>query len=367
MTATARPATESEKLPAERQPGQSPDELVHIGERRVDALEIEWIVYDSDRIDRRLVPNPSDIPSLLRDTPDGMTQWLRVTGLHEVEAINQLADALGIHPLARQDVLNTHHRPKVEQYEDCLFVTVKLIGDPRTYVEDEIGTEQLSVFLMPRLLVTFHESHSTHFHPVLERLQQGNQRIRQLGAEYLAWAVLDVAVDHYFPVIDWLEDRMDHLEEQLFEGTEKVEAHDIFVCRRQATTLSHIVRPLRDVSVRILRMDSPLLTKTTEPFFRDLADHGGHLAAAVESLREASISLRDFHSIALSNQLNEVMRFLASFSALFLPLTFLAGIYGMNFESMPELKKPWAYPALWCVFAIISACMFFFFRKKRWI
>ena len=104
MTATARPATESEKLPAERQPGQSPDELVHIGERRVDALEIEWIVYDSDRIDRRLVPNPSDIPSLLRDTPDGMTQWLRVTGLHEVEAINQLADALGIHPLARQDV-----------------------------------------------------------------------------------------------------------------------------------------------------------------------------------------------------------------------------------------------------------------------
>ena len=367
MTASSQPTVETGTLPGDRLPGRSPDELVHVGERKVDTLHIELIVYDSDGFDRRPVTNPSEVPALLRDIPEGMTRWIRVTGLHEVEMIDQLSDTLGIHPLARQDVLNTHHRPKVEQFEDFLFVTVRLIGDPQTYIDDEIGTEQLSIFLMAGLLVTFHESHSVHFDPVMERLLQGNQRIRQLGAEYLAWAVLDVAVDHYFPVIDWLEDRMDLLEEQLFEGTEKVEAHDIFVCRRQATALSHIVRPMRDVSVRMLRIDSPLLTKTTEPFFRDLADHGGHLAAAVESLREASISLRDFHSIALSNQLNEVMRFLASFSALFLPLTFLAGIYGMNFESMPELKKPWAYPALWCVFASISAGMFFFFRKKRWI
>ncbi|MGK0188641.1 MAG: magnesium transporter [Verrucomicrobiales bacterium] len=160
---------------------------------------------------------------------------------------------------------------------------------------------------------------------------------------------------------------MDVLEERLFEGHAKVEAQEIFLCRRQATALSHVVRPMRDLTVRLQRIESPFLTKTTEPFFRDLADHGGHLAAASESLRESSISLRDFHSTALSNQLNEVMRFLASFSALFLPLTFLAGIYGMNFEMMPELRQPWAYPALWGIFLLIGVGMFVLFRKKRWI
>lgn len=359
---------EKADISVERLPGRSPDELVHVGRRRMEDVQLEWISYNVSHCKRREISDVREaLQLLLEDVPEDGTRWLRVTGLHDVEVISQIADALGIHPLVRQDILNTEHRPKVEQYDDFLFVTLKSVGEPQIAFSDVLETEQVSLVVMSKLLVTFHESPSPLLDPVLERLQGGNQRIRQLGSEYLAWAVMDVAVDHFFPVIDWLEDRMDVLEERLFDGNDKVEAHEIFMCRRQATALSHVVRPLRDLTVRLQRIDSPFLTKTTEPFFRDLADHGGHLAAATDSLRDSSISLRDFHSTALSNQLNEVMRFLASFSALFLPLTFLAGVYGMNFDAMPELEQPWAYPALWLIFLLTGVGMFLLFRKKRWI
>lgn len=367
--AAGQPDTAQVSLPApgDRIPGQSPDVLVHIGKRRVENVLLEVFAYDARHYRHQQAPSGADALQLLGETPAGATRWLRVTGLHDTTLIAEICESLGIHPLARGDILNTMHRPKIEQFENFLFVTLKLVGDALPASDEGLPSEQLSLVLMRDLVVSFHESPSRQFDPVLRRLERGNQRIRRLGADYLTWALLDVAVDHYFPLIDALEDQMESLEERLFAGDAKVTAREIFACRREAKELSHIVRPLRDLTSRLLRIDSPFLTDGTEPFFRDLSDHGRHLEEAVESLRESSVSLRDFHATALSNQLNEVMRFLASFSALFLPLTFLAGIYGMNFKFMPELELPWAYPVVWLVFALTATGMFRLFRRKNWI
>ncbi len=202
---------------------------------------------------------------------------------------------------------------------------------------------------------------------MVRRIENGNGRIRSAGADYLAWAVLDALVDNYFGVIDALDEAVSHLDDQLQEDAVSIEAAHLYAIRREVTGLHRLVRPLREVANALTRPNSALMTDQSEPFYRDLYDHAIHAIERTEDLRDMTAGLRDFYLSAISNRMNEVMKVLTCFSTIFLPLTFFAGIYGMNFEHMPELGWKWAYPALWIGFVVIAGGMFVLFRRKKWL
>lgn len=345
-----------------RTPGLSPEKLVHVGARLADEVSFHIFRYGPDSLEDRTTRSVDECVSFSAEEANA---WIQVIGLHEVTLIAQLTDALNIHPLVREDVLNTLHRPKLEKYDDLILVTMKLLfndDDP-----DVFTTEQLSVILKERLVISFHESKPDQFIPLLDRMRQPRARLRAQGSDYLFWALLDTAIDHYFPVLERFEQQMEVIEEQLASDDARVESSTVFACRSEVLRLYQSVRPLRDVMSKLQRLDSPLLSQRTAAFYRDLVDNAWHALDASEALREASTSMRDFHTAVMNNRMNQVMKVLTCFATIFMPLTFLAGVYGMNFQHMPELSWPWAYSAIWLMFILVAVAMFIFFRWKNWL
>ncbi len=345
-----------------RTPGLSPDKLVHVGEQLADHVRFRVYRYDQSVLEEQETRSVKDCVAFAKGRKNA---WIQVIGLHEVKLIARLTEALDMHPLVREDVLNTLHRPKIESYDDLVLVTTKLLS----WEEDAEAcrAEQLSVILTKHLVVSFHESEPEQFQPVVNRLSRPGRRMRLLGPDYLFWALLDTSIDFYFPVFDQFEERMESIEEQLEEDGSNVDSTAVYECRREILNVYRSIRPLRDVMVKLQRLESLLLTASTEAFFRDLVDNAWHALDEIDALRDASAGMRDFHTAVMNNHMNQVMKVLTCFATIFMPLTFLAGIYGMNFEHMPELTWPWAYAAVWGVFLAVSGIMFLFFRRKGWL
>lgn len=344
-----------------RTPGLSPDKLVHVGERLAEHVQFHVYRYGKSELEDKVTRSVEDCVAFAREG----NAWIQVIGLHEVKLIAELVEALSIHPLVREDVLNTLHRPKIESYDDLVLVTTKLLYWKEG--ADEFATEQLSVVLKEGLVVSFHESEPEQFQPVIERLSQPEGRLRKLGADYLFWALLDTSIDHYFPVFDRFEERMESIEEQLERDRTNIDSSAVFECRRETLRVYQAIRPLRDVMTKLQRLESPMLTEKSAAFFRDLVDNAWHALDEIDALREASAGMRDFHTAVMNNHMNQVMKVLTCFATIFMPLTFLAGIYGMNFKHMPELSWPWAYAVVWVAFLVVSGAMFLFFRRKGWL
>jgi len=342
--------------------GLSPGSLVHIGDRKSEKIRITLMNYDSETLLEKQLP---DIQATFphRDTPP--VSWINVDGLHETEVIEKIGGHFGIHPLVLEDIVNTGQRTKAEEFENYIFIVLKML------LYDDAGghivAEQVSLILGPHFLISFQEKEGDVFDFVRERIRKARGRIRKSGCDYLAYALMDAVVDHYFVILEKLGDKIEHLEEQLLENTTRVMLEDIHHLKREMIFLRKQVWPLREVLNSLIKDPSELVRETTHIFLRDVYDHTIQVIDTIESFRDILSGLSDLYLSTVSNRMNEVMKVLTIIATIFIPLTFIAGIYGMNFEFMPELKWPWAYPALWLVLIIIAYAMLSWFRKKKWL
>ncbi len=345
-----------------RKAGLSPGSLVHIGDKKIETTKITLMNYDPENLlEKQLPAIEASFPH--RDTPP--VSWINVDGLHEIDVIEKIGVHFGIHPLVLEDIVNTGQRTKAEEFENYIYIVLKmLVFDDSA---DHITAEQVSLILGPHFLLSFQEKEGDVFDFVRERIRKARGRIRKSGCDYLAYALMDAVVDQYFAILEKLGDKIELLEDQLLENPTSRMLEDIHHLKREMIFLRKQVWPLREVLNSLIKDPSELIQETTHIFLRDVYDHTIQVIDTIESFRDVLSGLSDLYLSTVSNRMNEVMKVLTIIATIFIPLTFIAGIYGMNFEYMPELKWPWAYPALWLLLITIFVLMIAWFKRKKWL
>lgn len=339
-------------------------------------VTITCIDYSVDRLETREI---DDLDSLL-DTPRPdwvQVRWINVSGLH-ANIVNKFRIQYGFHTLVAEDVLHVPQRPKIECFDDYIFTTVRMLrlidliknSDEENPLGDRniaLDAEQVSLFLYSDTLITFQEKPGDVWAPIRERLNAHNTRMRRNGTNYLLYALLDAIVDHCFPVLEQYGDVLEELELLTLENPAPKILHRIHSVKRELALLRRIVWPTREVIDQLYREEDGHISDATRPFLRDVYEHTIQIVEIIESYREMAGGLTDLYMSAISNRMNEIMKVLTIMASVFIPLTFVAGVYGMNFENMPELGEPWAYPAVWVIFVALAGGMLWFFRHKGWI
>ena len=343
-------------------PGSAPGTLVHTGARKAESVTVRLIEYDVDTIVERELDRIEDCFELM-EAPT--TSWVNVDGLHEVAVVEAVGERFGVHRLVMEDILSTTQRPKVEEYDDHFFVILKMLSfDGET---DSIHSEQVSLVVGRSFVFSFQEHRGDVFEPVRERLRQSKGRIRSRGADYLAYALIDTVVDSYFRILEAVGDRIEELEEAVLGNPTMRALERIHHLRREMLILRRAVWPLREALGGLYRGEVPLVTEETEVFLRDVHDHAVQVIDTVETLREVLSGAMDLYMSGVGNRMNEVMKVLTIIATIFIPLSFFAGLYGMNFEYMPELGLRWAYPALIGFMLVLAGGMIWAFRKRGWL
>ncbi len=351
--------------PVRKPPGSPPGTLVHTGTRKVEQVHVSHMAYDAEELHESSGASLSEVLAALPATPNASrVDWINVDGLHEPGLLESLDTRFGIHRLVLEDVLSTHQRPKTEDHGAYFFVVLRMLSfDENT---GSVEAEQVSLIVTDRLLISFQERSGDVFEPVRERLRQAKGRIRSRGVDYLAYALIDAVVDGYFEVLEKIGDRIEELETLALTDASTDTVHAIHTLRREALVLRRAVWPLRDALGPMYRGDVSQVREETRVFLRDVHDHAVQVIDTVESLRELLSAAMDLHLSNVSNRMNEVMKVLTIIATIFIPLSFFAGVYGMNFEHMPELALPWAYPALLAFMASLALGMLGFFKHKGW-
>ncbi len=343
--------------------GLPPGTLIHIGEKHESECKISITQYNTDTLIRQEIGSITELKQL--KSAEVIT-WVNVDGLSDIHIVESIGQELNIHPLVLEDILSTHQRPKLEEYEDFLYMVIKGISlDQRKIFS--LQYEQISILLLANYVVTFKEKADDTFNPIYNHLQNRNGRLRQFGSDYLAYVILDTIVDEYFVVEDNLDDIIDPLEDNILFNSNKEMLQTVQQIRRSLISMKRNISPLRELLVTIQRADTPLLQEKTLRYYGDVYDHVLRLTDSLESYRERISAMHDIYLSSISNKLNETMKILTIFASIFIPLTFIAGIYGMNFEYMPELKWRWAYPTIWVVFIMTGVGLLIFFKRKKWM
>jgi magnesium transporter len=298
-----------------------------------------------------------------KDSP-GVT-WVRVEGLQNVEVIRQIGDAFGLHPLVQEDILNTDQRPKMEDFEDYVYVVLKQLSPVGS--EGEIATEQVSLVLGPNFVLSFLEKESPLFNSIQDRIRNDKGRHHKMGADYLAYTLLDTVVDRYFIILEDLGERVEFLEEEVVTQPDPGTLQGIHQLKRDMVFLRRSVWPLREVVTALGREDTTLVSDGVRVYIRDVYDHTIQVIDIIETFRDMVSGMLDIYLSSLSNKMNEVMKVLTIIATIFIPLTFIAGVYGMNFKFMPELEMHWAYPALLIFMAVLAVLLLFYFKRKKWL
>jgi magnesium transporter len=345
-----------------QEPGSTPGSIVFVGQQKLVSSRIRVMDYNPERMDEHEVQDISDCFPL-KDTPT--VSWINIDGLHDTDMISKLADAFGFHPLMMEDIVNTSQRPKFEDFDDYILLTIRSleIKEDRTGLE----TEHMSFILGPNYVISFQERVGDFFEQVRNRIRNGKGRIRRMGPDYLLYSLVDAIVDSYFVVLERIGERIEAIEDDLMENPTDESLEAIHSLKGQARILRRSIWPLREVSNGFERSESKLIKKPTHAFLRDLYDHTIQVVDTIETYRDAVTGLNDLYVSAISNRMNEIMKVLTIIATIFIPLTFIAGIYGMNFEYMPELGVRWAYFAVWGVIVVVGVSMLFFFRRLKWL
>ena len=343
--------------------GAAPGTLVHVGEKKLEKVEISLMQYDTKQVSHRPVENVEALFPLNK-TPDTVN-WINLYGLHDITVIQALGDQFNIHPLVLEDILNTGQRPKVEEYDNCLFAVLKMLY----YSEEDtlVRSEQVSFILGDHFVITFQEVKGDVFAGVRERINSGRPRIRTGGCDYLLYALMDSVVDHYFVILDRIGMNIESIEEMLMDSSDQDILHTIHELKREVIYLRKQVWPLREVINTILKQESNFVKESTHLFFRDVYDHTIQVIDTIESYRDVLQGLLDLYMSNVSNRMNEVMKVLTIIATIFIPITFIAGIYGMNFKYIPELEWKWGYAAVWGVMSGIVLLLLYFFKKNKWL
>ena len=291
--------------------------------------------------------------------------WININGVHDPEIIERIGKQFKIHLLVLEDILNTGQRPKYDDFDDYIFVVLKMLYYDAE--NSEIAVEQVSLIIGENYVISFQEKEGDVFNPIRDRIRSAKGRIRKMKADYLAYALLDAVVDNYFLILEKIGDKVEHMEEELVENPTPHILQTVHNLKRETLYLRKFIWPLREVISNLERGESSLINDSTRIYLRDVYDHTIQVIDTVETLRDMISGILDIYLSSLSNRMNEVMKTLTIFAAIFIPLTFIAGLYGMNFEYMPELKIRWAYPALLGVMFVIGISFVIYFKKKKWL
>ena len=340
--------------------GLPPGSLVYVGERPPGEPLVTAIRFGPAGYEER--------PSCCIDEafpldPSWPVTWIDVVGL-DPATVRAIGKRLSIHPLVLEDMLNTRKRPKFEVFPDYVYLSLKTIGFEES--EERLRVEQVSILLGEHLVISIQEAPGDILDPVRERIRRDG-RIRHLGAGYLAYALVDVVVDGYYGVLERLDERAEFLEEQVLVQPTPETLRDVHQLKRAMVDLRHVLWPLRELVLRVERVETPLIDQSVIIFYRDIYDHTVQMIETIESLRDVVAGMLDIYLSSVSYRLNEIIKVLTLFSTIFMPLTFIVGVYGMNFRYLPELEYRWSYPILWALMIAISVTMLLYFRRRRWI
>jgi magnesium transporter len=350
---------------AKRRPpetGLPPGTLVHVGERRTEKSEIMVIDYDTTGYQEY---HPSTAKDCAAFRATERISWVNVTGVHDVNLVEELGNAFDIHPLVLEDVVNTGQRPKFEDFGEYLFIVLKMLYfDPE---KAEIVAEQVSLIQGANFLITFQEAPGDVFELLRERIRSGKGRIRQMGCDYLGYSLIDAILDNYFVIFEKFGENAEYLQDQLVTLSTPGLLQEIYAIKRETLFFRKCAWPLRELISALERSETSLLKKDTRIYLRDLYDHAIQIIDSVEVLREAISGMLDIYLSSSSNRMNEVMKVLTIIATIFIPLTFIAGVYGMNFQHMPELAWYWSYPIVLGIMLVVAAVMLHYFRRKGWL
>ncbi|HEY3347648.1 MAG TPA: magnesium/cobalt transporter CorA [Nitrospirota bacterium] len=343
--------------------GLPPGSPVHIGESRTGAVEVELVRYDEASLDERRINTVSECVNL-KGMP-GIT-WVNVDGVHDVDILKSVGDCFGLHPLVLEDIANTDQRPKMEEYEGYIYLVCRMLSISKS---GEIASEQVSVIIGPGFVLSFQEEEKEGdvFDRVRDRIKANKGKIRKMGADYLAYALLDSVVDNYFDVLETFGERLDDLEEAVVGAPTRETVREIQALKKEMVFLRRSIWPLREVISGLLRSETGLIADGTHIYLRDVYDHTVHIMDTVETFRDMLSGMLDIYLSSLSNRMNEVMKVLTIIATIFIPLTFLAGVYGMNFKYLPELELHWGYFAFWGICFATAVGMIIYFKRKHWL
>lgn len=342
--------------------GQSPGALIFIGNKKVGKIRLRVIDYDQARLKEDELKNIADGAEFKQTKT---VTWINVDGLHDLSTMKEIGQTFELHPLLVEDILNTGQRPKLDVFDNCLFIVLKMIRYEKE--KQMIVNEQLSMVLGDTFLLTFQEQPGDVFEPVRERIRNQKGRIRGAGIDYLAYALLDTVVDNYIFIIEKLGEKIEDIEEEVLEKADSGVMEKINMFKREMNFLRKSVRPAREAIIQLSKLDSELIREQTIPFLKDLQDLITHAAEAIDTYRDMLSDQLNLYNSVISNRMNDIMKVLTIFAAIFIPLTFIAGIYGTNFEYLPELHFKYSYFVFWGVIIIVAAVMLLFFKKKKWL
>lgn len=350
-----------------RTAGHIPGEMIHLGVKQSEKTKITVIDYDIEQFEKRTLEKAEDVFPFKGASK---VTWINIDGLHHTSMIKKIGDHFDIHPLTLEDIVNTGQRPKYEDFEKYIFVALKMFMLDE---ENNITSEQVSIILGRNIVISIQEKQGDVFDMIRERIQNAKGRIRKMGADYLAYSLLDAVMDNYFSILENFGDKIEETEEALINKPTPSTLQTIHSLKRDIIFLRKSVWPLREIAGGLERGESDLITGNTRAFLRDLYDHTIQIIDTVETFRDMVSGSLDIYLSSVSNKMNEVMKVLTIIATIFIPLTFIAGIYGMNFNpeispwNMPELNWHYGYPFSFGIMLLVISIMLFYFKRKKWL
>ena len=352
----------------QKQRGLPPGTPVYVGEERTGPVRISILDYDEAHFEEKEAASVEDCFPF-KDKPT--VTWVNFDGIHQPELIERIGREFGLHPLILEDIVHTTQRPKLEDHGKYLYMVLKMLS--RGEGQEDVDAEQISLVLGPTFVLSFQEKPGDVFGPLRERIRTAKGRVRSAGADYLAYSLLDAVVDNYFQILEGVSDRIESLEDVVVSRPEPAVLGTIHHMKKEMIFLRKSLWPLREAISALSRGESQLVEPATQVYLRDVYDHTIQIIEVLEAYRDVISGMVDTYLSSVSNRMNEVMKVLTIIATIFIPMTFIAGIYGMNFDAeasplnMPELKWQWGYPAAWVVMLGVAAAMLFYFRRKKWI
>ncbi len=342
--------------------GMSPGSLIYTGERTTEPVKISVMDYTPDRVDEFSDASLDHIRACLAH--DSIT-WINVSGIHDMEIVEKIGKIFDLHPLVLEDLVNPRHRAKMDAYDNYLFLVLKMVFQEPD--QKALQYEHVCLVVGPDFLISFQEREGDVFGPVRDRLRMAKGRIRKSGADYLGYALMDMIVDQYYGILEQMGEEIDIIQEEALENPSAETFSAIHSTRHQLVLLRKTIWPMRELVAGLLRGESALIREGVMVYLRDVYDHVIQVIDTVETFRDLLAGTLDTYMSSVSNKMNEVMKVLTIMATMFIPLTFLAGIYGMNFTYMPELDWRYAYPVFWGVVLVVFLAMFGWFKKKKWL
>jgi len=342
--------------------GLAPGTLIHIGERKIENAKIT--LFDYNKVEYHEI-FAKDVDECFPFDKKSNVTWINIDGIHNNEIIEKIGNQLNLHTLLLEDIMNAHQRPKMEDYGDYIFMVLKMIY--QNAEQDKLEIEQVSLILGSSYVVSFQEREGDVFNVVRERLRKDKGKIRKMGASYLAYSLIDAIIDHYFVLLEGTGDKIEDVEEELLKETSPKTLQKIHSLKREMIFLRKSIWPLREAINGLEKTESILVEESVGLYLRDAHDHTIQIIDTIESFRDMISGMLDLYLSTLSNKMNEVMKVLTIIATIFIPLTFIAGIYGMNFSYIPELQWRWGYFATLLVMAALGIIMLLYFRKKKWL